>query len=146
MKSRLSIEIKGLLEPKKLGASRYNPESSSNITSSSTTVKPLKRSESSSTLRRTDTDISLIEDRYRLLEHNYRELLEETRAKGELFRQQREELGRLRQAHERDQKEIVQLRTLLEIARRNQLPAQPSMQQSQLHSTKAEKHSASVPR
>jgi hypothetical protein len=137
MKSRLSIEIKGLLEPKKLGASRYNPESSSNITSSSTTVKPLKRSESSSTLRRTDTDISLIEDRYRLLEHNYRELLEETRAKGELFRQQREELGRLRQAHERDQKEIVQLRTLLEIARRNQLPAQASMQQSQLHSTKA---------
>jgi hypothetical protein len=113
MKSRLSIEIKGLLEHKKLGASRYNPESSSNITTSSTTAKPLKRSESTSTLRRTDTDISVIEDRYRLLEKNYRDLLEETRTRGDVFRKQREELDRLRQAHERDQKEIGQLRSLL---------------------------------
>lgn len=75
MKSRLSIEIKGLLEYKKLGASRYNPESSTSITNSSTNAKPLKRSESSSTLRRTDTDISVIEDRYKLLEKNYRDLL-----------------------------------------------------------------------
>jgi hypothetical protein len=136
MKSRLSIEIKGLLEHKKLGGSRYNPESSSNITTSSTTVKPLKRSESSSTLRRTDTDISIIEDRYRLLERNYRDLLEETKLKGDLFRKQREELDRLRQVHDRDQKEIAQLRTLLEIARRNQLPAQANMQQSQIHAIK----------
>lgn len=113
MKSRLSIEIKGLLERSKLGASRYNPESSSNITTSSTTVKPLKRSESSSTLRRTDTDISIIEDRYLLLERNYRDLLEETKHKGGLFRKQKEELDRLRQVHDRDQKEITQLRTLL---------------------------------
>lgn len=145
MKSRLSIEIKGLLEPKKLGASRYNPESSSNITTSSTTAKPLKRSGSSSTLRRTDTDISLIEDRYRLLEHNYRELLEETRNKGELFRKQREELDRLRQTHDRDQKEIAQLRTLLEIARRNQPPA-PASTQPALLASKLDRHSASVPR
>lgn len=82
MKSRLSIEIKGLLEPKKLGASRYNPESSNNLTTASTSTKPPKRSDSTSTLRRTDTEISTIEDRYRALEQNYRELLEETRGKG----------------------------------------------------------------
>ena len=76
MKSRLSIEIKGLLERKKLGKSRYNTDSSTSITNTSTTAKPLKRSESSSTLRRTDTDISVIEDRYKLLEKNYRDLLE----------------------------------------------------------------------
>jgi hypothetical protein len=99
MKSRLSIEIKGLLEHKKLGASRYNPESSTSIANTSTTVKPLKRSESSSTLRRTDTDISVIDDRYKLLEKNYRDLLDETRTRGDLFRKQREELDRLRQAH-----------------------------------------------
>jgi hypothetical protein len=72
MKSRLSIEIKGVLEAKKLGGSRYNPESSTNLTACSTSAKPLKRSESSSTLRRTDTEMSLIEDRYRALEQNYR--------------------------------------------------------------------------
>lgn len=144
MKSRLSIEIKGLLEQSKLGASRYNPESSSNITTS-TTLKPLKRSESSSTLRRTDTDISIIEDRYRLLERNYRDLLEETKHNGEIFRKQKEELDRLRQLHDRDQKEITQLRTLLEIARRNHIPAQASMQQNHIPQ-KQEKHSASVPK
>lgn len=147
MKSRLSIEIKELLEHKKLGASRYNPESSSNLTTSTNTTKPLKRSESSSTLRRTDTEISIIEDRYRTLEQNYRDLLEETKIKGELFRKQREELDRMKQLHERDQKEIAQLRTLLEIARRNQI-GQPSMQHSQVQPAyaKPEKHSSSVPR
>lgn len=72
MKSRLSIEIKGLLEHNKLGGSRCDPECSAALTTASNSTKHLKRSESSSTLRRTDTEISLIEDRYRALEHNYR--------------------------------------------------------------------------
>jgi hypothetical protein len=82
-------------------------------------TRTLKHSESSSTLRRTDTEISVIEDRYRALEQNYKDLLEETRLKGELFRKQKDELQRYKDAHDRDQKEILQLRTLLEIVRKN---------------------------
>ena len=53
------------------------------------------------------------------MQNNYRDLLEETRAKGELFRRQKDELQRYREAHERDQREIMQLRTLIDISRKN---------------------------
>lgn len=91
MKARHSIETRGLLESKKMSCSRYNPESSTNITSYSiNTTKTLQRSDSSSTLRRPPSDLSIIEDRYKALEQNYRCLLDETKLKGEVFRQQKE--------------------------------------------------------
>ncbi len=53
MKNRHSMEIKVLLEQKKLNKSRFNPESSTNLTTHSVChPKTLKRSESSSTLRK----------------------------------------------------------------------------------------------
>lgn len=73
MKTALSIESYTPL--KKTARNRCNPESSTNLTASTHLNYTLKRSESSSTLHHTDPEISIIEDRYRMLEMNYRRLL-----------------------------------------------------------------------
>jgi hypothetical protein len=93
MKARHSIETRGLLESKKMSCSRYNPESSTNITSYSiNTTKTLQRSDSSSSLRKPPSDLSIIEDRYNALYSDYRSLFEKMKLKGEVFRLQKDEL------------------------------------------------------
>jgi hypothetical protein len=53
-------------------------------------IPALKRSDSSSSLRKKGNDeIHLIEDRYRKLELNYRAMLEETKEKAILFARQK---------------------------------------------------------
>jgi hypothetical protein len=68
MKTALSIESYTPPHLKKTARNRCNPESSINLTTSSAHHNyTLKRSESSSTLQHTDPEISIIEDRYRML-------------------------------------------------------------------------------
>jgi hypothetical protein len=87
--------------------SRFNPESPANITADSARcTSTMKRSESASTLQATDTSISLIEDRYRLLEQDYRSLLRATKSKGELFRKQKLDLEYYRSQHLKNSREI----------------------------------------
>ncbi len=107
MKSRFSIEAKAMIDQHKTKKSRFNPESSANVSADSALcASALKRSESSSTLQATDTSISLIEDRYRQLESDYRSLLRATKDKGELFRRQKQDLEHYRSQHLRDTREI----------------------------------------
>jgi hypothetical protein len=67
MKTALSIESNTPPHLKKTARNRCNPESSINLTASAHHNYTLKRSESSSTLQHTDPEISIIEDRYRML-------------------------------------------------------------------------------
>lgn len=67
-----SIEIRNLLEADLMKGSRCEPDSASNLTTySNNNSHTLKRSESSSTLRSSPSDIQLIEQRYQALESDY---------------------------------------------------------------------------
>lgn len=72
MRSVHSIEIKNMLEQKHLKGKSYDPDSDSNLTTySNTHSNTLKRSDSASTLTATQSDISIIQDRYHQLEQDY---------------------------------------------------------------------------
>ena len=68
MRKANSIEIKNMLEQNQLKGKSYDPDSDSNITTYSNTHSyTLKSSDSTSTLMATQSDISLIQDRYHTL-------------------------------------------------------------------------------
>lgn len=76
MKRINSTEMKGVLDHELLKRSRYDPDSASCLTNCSTiNSHTLKRSESTSTLRSSQNDLSIIEERYQTLEHDYKVLL-----------------------------------------------------------------------
>lgn len=102
-----SMEIKNLLERRSMPKKQYDIDSDSNLTTySNNNSHTLKRSDSSSTLHATQSDLSLIHQRYQTLEHDYHVLLAQTKDKKHLFYQQKEELERLKLQHSKDQKEI----------------------------------------
>lgn len=69
MKRINSTEMRGLLEAELLKGSQCDPNSTTYLTNYSTNnSQTLKHSESSSTLRSTHNDVSLIEERFQALE------------------------------------------------------------------------------
>ena len=65
---------------------------------------PLRRIESASSLKKKSSEeISNLEQRYRILEQNYKKMLYEAQDKAEVFRKQKEALERMRKIVEKDQ-------------------------------------------
>lgn len=86
---------------------QFDIDSDSNLTTySNNNSHTLQRSDSSSTLHRPHSELSLIHQRYQTLEHDYHVLLAQTKEKNHLFHKQKEELEVLRLQHCKDQKEI----------------------------------------
>jgi DNA repair exonuclease SbcCD ATPase subunit len=108
-----------VLERENLKISRCDPDSASYLTScSSNNSHGLKRSASTSTLRSTRHDLSLIEERYQALEDDYHQLLQETQRKQQLFQKQSEELQKYKSRHAKDRKEIERLQSLIAFAKK----------------------------
>lgn len=90
MRGRHSIEIKTLLEQSSHHMKREDHDSDSSLTAYSYNHShTLKSSDSTSTLARTSSEISLIQDRYLTLEKDYHKLLDQTEQKSSLFKKQK---------------------------------------------------------
>lgn len=91
MRGAHSIEIKNMLEQNLMKGKSYDPDSDSNITTySNTHSHTLKSSDSTSTLMATQSDISLIQDRYQTLEQDYELMKSQNRNKNMLMLKQKE--------------------------------------------------------
>ena len=76
MRGRHSIEIKTLLEESKMRNKHYDHDSDSNLTTySNNNSHSLKSSDSTSTLHATQSDLSIIQERFQTLEQEYEVLL-----------------------------------------------------------------------
>ena len=121
MHSRLSIEIKTLLEQKEHRMKRDSKDSDGNITAySHNHSHTLKSSDSISTLGNSQSQISLIHDRYLTLEQDYQKLLDQTSQKNLIFQKQKDQLQKYRSLHTKNQKEIEQLKSLINIAKKTE--------------------------
>jgi len=91
MRGAHSIEIKNMLEQYQVKGKSYDPDSDSNLTTYSNTHSyTLKSSDSTSTLMATQSDVSLIQDRYQTLEQDYHLLKAQNKERKHLCLKQKE--------------------------------------------------------
>lgn len=120
MRGRLSIEIKTLLEQNQNKMKRDGHDSDSSLTAySHNHSHTLKSQDSTSTLAHTNSQVSLIQDRYISLEQDYHELQKQTSQKALMFQKQKDQLDKYRLLHVKNQKEIEQLKSLILIAKKS---------------------------
>jgi hypothetical protein len=67
--------------------------------------------------KRCNHDIKEIENRYRILEHNYKKILQEAQSKADIYQIQNEKVESLRKIVEKDAKEILRLNSMIKLAK-----------------------------